>query len=276
MELSWFQSLLYGLISGFAEFLPVSAVAHQALFLKLSGGGDNALLRFSVHLGSLIAVLILCMPVLTRLHREKRIASMPRSRRRRQPDHAALMQRRVLQTAAVSMLVLLAGYGLVWNLYERLWLLAIFLGINGFALYLPTLMPSANKGAQSMSSLDAMLIGIASGLGMVPGISRVGCGVSVALLRGTDRQYALELSMLLSIPALLALAVIEMAGFVMAGTLAVNAGVVLCCISAAAASFAASYGAMLLMRFLAVKVGFSGFAYYSWGVALFALIIYLI
>lgn len=276
MELNWLQCLIYGLISGFSEFIPVSAVAHQALYLKILGVGDNELLRLCVHLGALGAAYMICRPMLVRLRRERKIAALPKTRRRRQPDFATLMEGRVFRSAAIWMLLLLIGYHFVWNLYERLWVLSIFLLINGIVIYLPRLMPSANKGAQSLSSLDSLLIGLSSGLGIIPGFSRVGCGVSVSLMRGTDRQYALEISLLLSIPALLALSVINAAGIVMAGNLALTLPVVLCCLTAAAASFAASYFAMFFMRFLAVKAGFSGFAYYSWGVALFALIIYLI
>lgn len=276
MALNWLECLIYGLISGFTEFLPVSAVAHRALFLKLLGASDDGMLRFCVHLGALVAVWIICRPMLVRIRRERKIASLPKNHRRRQPDFATLMEGRVFRSAAVWMLLLLLGYSFVWNLYERLWILSIFLLLNGVVLYFPRLLPSANKGAQSLSSLDSMLIGISSGLGIIPGISRVGCGMSTALIRGTERQYALELSFLLSIPAMLALSVIDVAGVVMAGGLVITLPVVINYLTAAAASFGAAYLAMFFMRYLAVKIGYSGFAYYSWGVALFALIIYLI
>ena len=59
LELSWLESLIYGLISGFAEFLPVSSLAHQTIYLKLIGASNHPILRFCAHLGSFGAVLML-------------------------------------------------------------------------------------------------------------------------------------------------------------------------------------------------------------------------
>lgn len=275
MELTWFEYLLYGLISGFTEFLPVSAVAHQAIFINLTGGQDHDWLRFAVHLGCLAALLTAFIPMLARFRRERKIARIPRNQRRRQPDFASLMEYRLLRTAAVSMLVVFIGYRFVYDLYERLWLLAIFLIINGIVLYLPQFLPSANKTAESMSSLDGMLIGLSTGAGIIPGISRVACGTSIALIRGADRQYAADYALLLGIPALAVMLIIDCI-FGVGTAVSISGVMIFGCITAAAAAFVSAYLAIYLVRFLAVRAGFSGFAYYCWGLALFVLIIYLI
>lgn len=275
MELSWFQCLLYGLISGLTEFLPVSALAHQSLFMSLTGTRDNPWLRLAAHIGCLLALIMAFVPYLSRLRRERRIAKLPRNRRRRQPDFGSMMEIRVLKTAGVSMLLVFLGYGFVHNLNERLWLLALLLLANGIVLYLPQHLPGANKSAESMSALDGILIGLAAGCGIVPGISRVAAGTSVSLIRGADKRYAGELGLLLCIPALAVMIVIDC--FAGAGAaVAVSVSMVLCCITVAAAALAAAYFAIYLFRFLAVKAGFSAFSYYCWGLALFSLIIYLI
>ena len=82
MELTWLESLLFGLISGFTEFLPLSSVAHQTIFLKLFGGGDATVFRFFATLGSLTALLVVFSPVLFRIRMERQIAAIPRNRRR--------------------------------------------------------------------------------------------------------------------------------------------------------------------------------------------------
>ena len=81
MELNWLQSLFYGLISGLAEFLPISADAHRALFLKLIGAEDGTAVKMSVHLGCLLALILSCHPALSRMRRERRLAAMPAKRR---------------------------------------------------------------------------------------------------------------------------------------------------------------------------------------------------
>lgn len=275
MELGWFECLIYGLLSGFAEFLPVSALAHQTVLLRLLGKSNDAVLQLSAHLGALAALLLCCGPGLLRLRKEKRILAMPKKKRRRQPDYAAVMELRVLRVSAMSMIVIFICYGLVKDLYQRLWILAIMAAMNGVILYVPQFLPGANKTAQSLSGLDAMLIGISAGCGMIPGISRTASAMSAAQVRGTERQYGTELALLLSIPAIAAMLVFDVfaiipAGTVMSALLFGKATVV------ALSSFAASYIGALILRFLSVNVGFSGFSYYCWGFALFTLILYLI
>ena len=274
MKLSWLESLIYGVISGLTEFLPVSSVAHQAIVLKLFGAEQLPFLQFCASLGCLVALLLVSVPTLLRLRREQKIASIPRSRRRRPPDVNALMENRVLRMAALTTLVVFIGYSLVYNLYERLWILAGFMAVNGIILFLPPYMTGANKGARSLSSLDALLIGLAAGVGMIPGISRIGSAISIARIRGTDRRYAADLALLISIPALVVLTVIQLFGAVAAT--AWSGMLVLCGITVLVAAFGAGYLGIYFLRFLAYKAGYSGFAYYCWGAALFTLLLYLI
>lgn len=274
MQPNWLESLIYGLISGLSEFLPVSSEAHRALFLRLTGTVDEARLRLAVHIGAFLSLLIFCTPVLSRLRRERKIAAVPKKHRRRQPDIRSLLDIRVLRTAGIALLVAFLAYPIVGRLYERLWVLAIFLAINGMLLYVPQFLPGANKDSQSLSSLDAVLIGLAGGAGVIPGISRVGASVSVGLTRGADRRYALDTGLLLSIPALIVLALIDCGGL-FAGAGGITAFSVARYFTAAVGSFAGSYCAVSILRFLAVRAGFSGFAYYCWGAALFSFVLYL-
>lgn len=274
MELSWLGSLIYGLISGLAEFLPVSSEAHRALLLRLTGTADEAGLRLAVHIGAFLALMIFCAPMLSRLKRERKIAAVPKKHRRRQPDIRSLLDIRVLRTAGIALLVTFLAYPFVGNLYERLWVLAIFLAINGIVLYVPQFLPGANKDSQSLSSLDALLIGLAGGGGVIPGISRVGASVSAGLIRGADRRYALDIGLLLSIPALIVLTLIDCGGLFSGGG-GITAFAVARYLTAAVGSFAGAYCGVSILRFLAVRVGFSGFAYYCWGAALFSFVLYL-
>lgn len=274
MEMNWLQCLIYGLISGFGEFFPVSSLAHQTIYLKLLGYDNHPWLRFFAHTGALLAALIVFTPTLLRLRRERRIASMPKKRRRRQADFATLMEAKVFRMTSISMLVLYLAYPLVAGMEQRLWCVAALLCINGMVLYIPQYLPRSNKSAQSFSGLDALLIGLSAGFGIIPGISSVGAAVSVGQIRGSDRHYAAELAMMLSIPSLLVMAVLQLFAAITAPALGTT--FLLQCLLTGITSFVASYLAIYLMRFLAVKVGYEAFAYYCWGAALFALILYLI
>ena len=102
MEWNWLHSLIFGFISGFAEFLPVSADAHQFLFSYVTGAGDELLgFRLISHISVLATLAFSCRKQTNRLSRERRIATAPAKRRRRQPDKLAMLDMKVLRTASV-------------------------------------------------------------------------------------------------------------------------------------------------------------------------------
>jgi len=277
MEMNWLQYLLYGLLSGFAEFTPVSSQAHGILLQRLFGCSEGtAALSFSVELGALLALLLYCRPHLSKLSRERRLAAIPARRRKRQPDTTALLELRLLTVAGVPVVLSCLASAWIVPLGYRLWPLALALTLNGILLYAPQYMPGANKDARSLSGLDGFLIGIAGALSVVPGISGVGAMTSVGQLRGCDRQYSLLLSLLLCVPALAVLVLVSGFTLIATGFSGLSAAALPGILTAGAAAFLTASCALMLMRFLAVKAGFSGFAFYSWGAALFTFILYLL
>ena len=275
MELTWLESLIYGLISGFAEFLPISAVAHQTILKYSLGIDSNPLVQCAVYAGCAAAAILICLPSLQRLFRARRLSANAGKNRRKLVNIPAVTELRLLRIAVWIMAVMFLGHGFVNHLSQRLWILALLLTVNGIVLFVPQHLPGANKGPQSMSSLDGLLIGIAAGFGIIPGISRMGSAVSTALLRGADKRFALEIGLLLSVPALILLLIIQVLTAVSLGVV-LTGSTLLAMVIAAAASFVAAYFGIILMRFLAFRLGFSGFAYYCWGAAMITVIIYLI
>lgn len=270
------QSLIFGLISGFAEFLPISSDAHMILLGRLFGYNlvDSGM-RLSVHLGVAAALVLSCIPQISRIVRENRIASTPPRRRKRQPDTTCLLDWRVLKSSTFIMLLGFLAYPWVGDQGQRLWILGIGLILNGIFLYFPQFMPGANKDARMISRADSLSIGLAGALGVLPGISRVGAISSAGLLRGCQKEYALHLTLLLSIPALFVLLLIDIAQLIAFGIPGFSFVTFLCMTFSCVMSFLGGYFGIRLMRFLSVKTGFSAFAYYSWGAALFAFILYL-
>ena len=276
MRMSWLQSLIFGLFSGFAEFLPISSEAHMVLLGKLFGMQDpGSAMRFSVHFGAVLALALSCMPQISKIMRENRIASTPVRSRKRQPDTLCLLDWRVLKSAAFFLLIGFVAYPWVGTQGQRLWILCLGLVFNGIILYFPQFMPGANKDARSITKLDALLIGLSGAIGVLPGISRVGSLTSVASVRGCQKEYALHLTLLLSVPALCVLLLIELAQMLAFGIAGFTFLYFLGMITSTITSFFGAYFGIKIMRFLSVKAGYSMFAYYSWGAALFAVILYL-
>ncbi len=247
MELSWLESLFYGLLSGFAEFLPISAEAHRGLYLLLVGAGDDPATRLAVHLGALIAVLVSCGAYLQKLMRQRRIAAIPKAKRKRQPDVRSLKDLRLLKTAAVPIFLWFAAYPFVSGLNDRLWFLALLLAVNGLVQYLPQRFPTGNKDSRNFAASDSLLLGLSSGAGVVPGISRMGAGLSLASLRGMDRLVSLELCFLLFLPAAAGLIGFDCYGIVTGGMTGFS---LLKFLTAAIASFFGGCGSIFCMRFV--------------------------
>ena len=135
MEWNWMYSLIFGILSGFGEFLPVSADAHQQLFSYVTGVGNELLgFRLICHISVLVVLLFSCRPRLRHLSRERKIAAAPSKRRRRQPDKLALMDLRMLRTAAVPMLLAFVLFVKAQQLTQKLWVLALLWTVNGLIL----------------------------------------------------------------------------------------------------------------------------------------------
>ena len=75
MNLNWFDSIVYGLISGFADILPVSAQAHQTLMLKFFGvRGNMAVMELLIHIAVIAALYINCRSQMVRMRRAKALS----------------------------------------------------------------------------------------------------------------------------------------------------------------------------------------------------------
>lgn len=275
MNWNWLQSLVFGVISGFSEFLPVSADAHQLLFSYATGSGDELYgFRFMCHIGAAAALVFSCRPQIGRLLRERRLSAVPKRRRKRQPDRTALLDLRIMRVLLIPLLLSFVLYSPALGLGDQPWLIALLLILNGIVLFLPQFFRSGDKNAQSMSAMDSVLIGLGGALAVLPGVSRMGTLISVGRLRGCDSRYAVDLALLASLPAMLVLIAFDLYFiFFGSGVLALKWFIVY--VLSAAASFISAYFGILLMRFLAVKVGFSGFSYFCWGLGLLVFILYL-
>ena len=276
MEFNWLLSILYGVVSGFTTFLPISASAHQGLFIQLTGiEGSVEPFRLAACLGALGFLLITCRPTLSRLRREQKIAAIPAKRRRRQPDFLALRQARQLRVAVIPMVLCAVVGWFLRSFGATLWFLAALMVLNGILLYLPQFFRRGNKSVANLSYLDSLLGGLGCGFAFVPGVSGIGCGMSALSFCGSSRQTALDMGLLLMIPCLVLIGITSVLTTFFAGLASISFGAFFCCILTAGGAVLGAWIGVLLMRFLAVNIGYSGFAFYSWGMALLMFILYL-
>lgn len=275
MELSWLQSLLLGLISGFAEVLPVSAEAHRLLLLKMFGlDRDPVVLRLFIHLGTIAALHFSCRGHIVRMMRAQRLALIPKRRRKRPLDTDALMDFNLLKTTLVPTVLGFLLYTKLGFLGGKLHYVAALLVLNGIILYVPQYLPGANKESGAMTRVDGLIVGLGGALGILPGVSCVGAAVSIGSVRGMDQKKVLNLALLMNIPVNIGLVVfdlLELAG----NGLNLSFGGIFAAILAAGATFGAIVVAIRLLRKIVENLGYSVFCFYSWTLALLMFFLYL-
>lgn len=272
MDLNWLESIIYGLISGFAEFLPISSRGHQQLLLHLFGAHERDPVRdLLVHLTMLFVIYSCCRRTIDSIRNERR---QRYHRRNTTKNTGTLLDYRFVKDAATPMIagILILSYIVKSN--QNLLLTSAFMLINGIILFISGRVLQGNKDARSMSKLDSILVGTLSGLSIIPGISRVGCCTSFSVIRGSDRQNAFNWALLLSIPALFLLSGLDILSIFTAGNIPFWKSFFTYILSMLGTYVGGYYG-ISLMRFLAVRTGFSIFSYYCWGASLFTFLLYL-
>ena len=270
--MKWLETLLYGIVSGFSEFLPVSSRAHQLLIGRLTGLGDRLpLLNMMVHISVFIAVYFECRNLIMRLKRDRAMAG----RRGRSVRPNGLYDIRLIQSASIPMVILLVLYAFIGNA-DTLLHTALFLIVNGAFILISEHMRHANKSARYMTALDGIILGVCGGLSALPGLSRSGAVISYSVARGAGKENAVNWSLLLSLPALAVLTVLDLYMMISGGIEPIRFVEFLLYIPASAVAFIAGVAAIRFLRFLTVRMDFSGFAYYSWCIALFSFVLYLI
>lgn len=273
----WLETVLFGLVAGICEFLPISSQAHRSILLCLFGQDhENPLLSFFIHTGALIALIFACKSQLMRIYTEYTLLKVPRHRRKRFPDAQSRMDIMLLRTTMITMLLGFLLYPVVDGWSGRLYIIALMLFLNGLILHIPMYLPIGNKDSRAMSRLDAILIGLAGAISVIPGISRVATTFSVASARGADLQQAYKWSILLCLPALAVEILLDIFAMITGGLAGVGFVFVIQCILAAVFAYLGAYAAITLMRSLVQRTGLYGFSYYCVGAALFAFILYLI
>lgn len=273
--MNWLEGFIYGLLSGFTEILPVSSQAHQNILMHLFGmKQSDPVANLIVHIAVLLALLIGCRGMLFRLRREQK--NMQRGRRRHSADIRSSYDLRLLRTAVVPTMLFMLLLIVTRNWKDNSLLIALFSVLNGLIIFLAERFPHGNKDSRHVSILDAIIFGTVGALSVLPGVSRIGTSQAYATVRGVDRQQSHSWAMILSIPALFMLCIFDIVGIAGgiggAQSFSLIAGYILAGIGA----FVGAYLCIFSIRTVINRINMAGFAYYSWGVALFIFVLYLI
>ena len=275
--MNWLENILFGLVSGLSDVLPVSAQAHKLLLMKLFGiSKEPSLLRLLIHVSIFAAVYYNCMPHIVKIFRAKSLSRIPKRRRKRPLDVKSLMDFRLWQTMVLPVILVYLFYEKISGLHTSLILMAVFLFINGAILYIPPFLPGSNKDSRTLSRVEGILMGLGGAASVLPGISGVGAAMSVASVTGVERVYSLSMVLLMHLAVTAALIVFDILALFGGGMEALSFTILLSYLASAAAAFLGATVAIRLMRTMAEEKGFQSFAFYCWGLALLTFLLNLL
>ena len=277
MDLNWLQSLLFGLISGLTDILPVSAQAHRMLMLKFFGVKSiTSLLALMMHLSVFAALYLSSRGQFVRMNRARALARVPKRKRKRPLDVKSMMDWSLIKTMLLPTILGLLLYQYARNMQTNLLTIAAFLFLNGVILYVPQFLPSSNKDSRTLSRLEGFAMGCGCAASILPGISTVGTVVSIGSVCGVERVYSLNMAFIIKMFLMAGLMVYDVLGIISGGLEALSFAIILKYLLTAALSFGAAMGGIRLTRRLTAEHGFGLFGVYCWGVALFIFILNLV
>lgn len=251
--MSDFEAFLLGIVQGLTEFLPVSSSGHLVIFGALLGVEDESSLLFEValHVATLVAIVI--------FYRRK-IASLIVGVLRGDGEAVAYGAKLVVATLPAVGLALVARDE-IERAFAEPTLVALCLIATGAILW-TTRRTLLTASAPVPSWLAALLIGCAQALAILPGISRSGTTVAVALALGVAPLAAAEFSFLMGIIAIAGAAVLmipELGGVGADAWQSIAIG--------GAAALVSGLAALWIFVWLLSRRAFYAFSYYVWAAA---------
>lgn len=194
------QAVILAIIQGFTEFLPISSSAHLALAPWLLGWQDQGLtFDIALHFGTLLAVLVYFFRDLVQVTLAGfgiQAGTDPELR-----DNRGLLWMLLAGTLPVGVAGLLLKHT-AETTFRTPWVIGGMLIGVGLLMGWAERIARLHKRVSHVSWFDALTIGFAQALAVVPGTSRSGITITAGLLRGLDRESAARFSFLLSTPAI--------------------------------------------------------------------------
>ncbi len=264
--MTWLQVIVLAIVQGLTEVLPVSSSGHLVLVPSAFGWSDQGLaFDVAVHFGSLLAV---CA------YFRSDVAAMIRGGRQLlgaktdTPDSRLALAIALGTIPAAVVGLALAGW-IESNLRSSS---VIVVTLSGYAILmlLADRFSRRERNVSGVNLRDALVIGCAQALALVPGTSRSGVTISAARILGFTRRDAARFSFLLAVPVILLATIYEMSGLIVGDApVAWNRLAIAVLISAVVAYLSIDF----FMRFVS-RIGLLPFALYR--LALAAVILYVL
>lgn len=221
-----FQAILLGIVQGLTEFIPISSTAHlvlamRAMNLALTPEQTTASMAV-IQLGTLLAVLVYFAGDIWRITRafvHDHLVILKDGRRdqfNRENEHARLSTDAwlgwliIIGTIPVVIVGLIFKKQIEGSFTKNLWIIATMMIVVALLLIVAEVVGKRKRRLQDLGLGDALAVGLAQCLALIPGSSRSGSTMMAGLFVGQTREAAARFSFLLSIPVIAASGVLEL------------------------------------------------------------------
>lgn len=204
--MSWWEALILGIIQGLTEFLPVSSSGHLEIGQALLGtaGEENLTFAIVVHAATVLSTLVILWKEVAQLFR----GTFTTAKWNDEKNYVAMILVSMIPVFIVGMFFkdkveALFGHGLL--------LVGICLCITAVLLYLSEwLSKRRTDGGHEVGYKDAIIIGCAQAVAVLPGLSRSGTTIATGLLCGVKKESVTKFSFLMVLVPILGEAFLEL------------------------------------------------------------------
>ncbi len=272
-------AIILGLVQGVAEFLPISSSGHLALLENILGANgmmeldNSAFFNILLHLATLVAVIVAYWPdIVDMIFEVGYMASdLVHGRGLSAQGNPTRKLIYMMLLATVPLFVIVPFNDAIERLNAVPWFIGAALILTGTLLYISDRLPRGKKTAESMTVVDALVIGVAQGLATIPGLSRSGTTIAAGMGRGLKRSFAVRFSFLISLLSVAGAVVLQVLDVIEEGIdtamlPAYGVGMLVAGVT--------GYFSIRLLQRIVRKGKFGGFAYYCWIVGVVSIVVW--
>ena len=275
MDINTLDAIVLGIVQGLTEFLPVSSSAHLVFMHAITGVEPSLAYDTLLHIGTLVAVMAYFWSDLINMFRSffSSLMDIPQGQFRKglhEDQFKKLAWFIIIGTIPAGIAGILFK-DFFEGLFGNIAAVGFFLIITGFLLFGSEIISrkvSSKTGLKEMNVKNSIIVGIAQACAIAPGISRSGATISTGLFLGLERELAARYSFLLSIPAIVGAALIQIKDITSILDISTTGA-----IFGFIASVISGYLAIKFMLKLIKEKDLLPFAYYCWIVGPLAIIL---
>ena len=274
--MSILKAIFLGLVQGICEFLPISSSGHLSIFQNLFAldytADEHLLFDVMLHVGTLAAVCVFYWKDIRSIVTDTVAFANGGGNGEEGRFKPSVRLLFLIAIATLPLLIVVPFQGAVEKLSGNTPFISFALIVTGVLLYVSGKLAEGRRNEKTASLLDALAVGAAQAVAVIPGLSRSGATITVGLSRGFRREFAVRFSFLLSIPAVLGSALVTLFKAILVGGIEWSS-VPAYIIGMIVAGVVGYFALVLIKKLILSGDTFSKFAYYCWGAGVLSLIL---